>query len=372
VTGPLRIRVALARPTFTLDIDLELPGSGITVLFGPSGSGKTTLLRAVAGLEPRASGEVRVAGQTWLDSAAGVRLPVWRRSLGYVFQEASLFEHLDVRGNLAYGLRRAGAVAPGAGPADMVAGDGPAALQAAIELLGIGHLLGRGVDGLSGGERQRVAIARALATRPRLLLLDEPLAALDAARRHEILPWLERMRDELSLPMLYVTHSADEAARLADRMVALDTGRVRADGPAAEVFAAIDAPVVAGDDAGTLVHARLVERDPRWHLARAEFDGGSFWVRDAGQAVGARVRLRVLARDVSVQLDAPARTSVQNHLAAVVEAIADGPDSSQALLRLRCGPTALLARLTRRAVDALGLAPGVPVWALVKAVAVIG
>ncbi|HWJ05269.1 MAG TPA: molybdenum ABC transporter ATP-binding protein [Steroidobacteraceae bacterium] len=355
----LRLRLALSRPDFELDVDLGLPAVGISVLFGPSGSGKTTVLRCVAGLESTVRGSVRVGNEVWLDSATGIRLPVWRRNLGYVFQEASLFEHLDVRRNVEYGLRRT-----------TTSRDGGDALQAAIELLGIGHLMARPVAQLSGGERQRVAIVRALATRPRLLLLDEPMAGLDYARRQDIMPWLERMRDELSIPMLYVTHSVDEVARLADQVVALDAGKVSAAGPAGEVLASLEGPVVGSDDAGSLVHAQIAERDHAWHLARAEFEGGHLWVVDAGHAVGKVVRLRVLARDVSIQLHEPAGTSVQNQLPAVIESIAEGLDGAQSLVRLRCGSALLLARLTRRSVSALELTSGKAVWAQVKAVAV--
>jgi molybdate transport system ATP-binding protein len=355
----LRLRLGLRRPAFELALDLTLPGRGISVLFGPSGCGKTSVLRCVAGLEPQARGLVRIGSEVWQDDEAGLRRPTWRRDLGYVFQEASLFEHLDVRRNLEYGLRR------GAG-----SGAG-AALQAAIELLGIAALLDRRVGALSGGERQRVAIARALATQPRLLLLDEPMAALDHARRQDILPWLERLRDELRIPMLYVTHAAEEVARLADQLVVLEAGRVRAVGAVAEVLADVQGPVVVGDDAGALLRARVIERDERWHLVRAAFEGGSFWVRDGGHAIGQAVRLRVLARDVSVQLQPPEQTSIQNHLPAIVQSITESADPSQALVRLSCGDSALLARLTRRAVHALQLAPGAQVWAQVKAVAVI-
>ncbi|MGV3493086.1 MAG: molybdenum ABC transporter ATP-binding protein [Ramlibacter sp.] len=360
MSAALQIRMVLERADFALDVDLALPAQGITALFGPSGSGKTTVLRCVAGLEPRARGVVRIAGETWQDDAGGVLLPTWQRPLGYVFQEASLFEHLDVRGNLRYGLRR-------------TAGDGAApALEAAVELLGIAQLLDRRVTTLSGGERQRVAIARALATQPRLLLLDEPMAALDFARRQEILPWLQRLRDEARVPMLYVTHSADEVARLADHLVLLDAGRVRSAGPVAQVLASSDMGLAEGEDLGTLVAARIVERDAAWHLARASFDGGSFWIADQGAPIGHAVRLRVLARDVSLQRTEPTDSSVQNHLHAQVEAIDAASHPSQALVRLRCGEALLLARVTRRAIQALGLAPGQGVWALVKAVAVIG
>ena len=355
----LCLRLALQRPDFGLSVDLELPGRGVSALFGPSGSGKTTLLRCVAGLESQARGLVRIGSETWQDDAAGLRLPTWRRDLGYVFQEASLFEHLDVRRNLEFGLRRSGRAG------------GREALAAAIELLGIGHLLQRAPDQLSGGERQRVAIARALATQPKLLLLDEPLSALDLARRREILPWLEKLRDELSIPMLHVTHSVDEVTRLADQLVVLEAGRVRVAGPVAEVLSAIDHPVLQGEEAGMLVQARVAERDADWHLVRAEFDGGSLWVRDNGLPLGKPLRLRVLARDVSLALYEPQHSSIQNHLQARVEAIVAGQHPSQALVRLRCGQTLLLARITQRAVHALGLVPQREVWVQVKSVAVI-
>jgi molybdate transport system ATP-binding protein len=313
----------------------------------------------------------------WQDDAAGVYLPTWQRDLGYVFQEASLFEHLNVRQNLHFGLKRTRK--PGA----------EQALAHALELLGIGHLLHRQAGTLSGGERQRVAIARALATQPRILLLDEPLAALDIARRHEILPWLEKMRDELSQPMLYITHSADELARLADHLVVLDQGTVKASGTAQEVLARVDSPVIVGDDAGVVLHGRVVQRDAQWHLAQVAFAGGALWVRDNGLALGQAVRLRVLARDISISPQPTQDSSIQNHLQARIEAIADDAHPSQALVQLRCAgakagdPDAaalsiaqseesiLLARVTRRAIHTLQLAPGDAVWAQVKSVAVI-
>jgi len=228
----LDLSLRLSRGGFSLAADLELPASGITVVFGTSGSGKTTLLRAIAGLEPDARGRVVFGGQVWQDDDAGAHMPVWQRRVGYVFQESSLFEHLDVRGNIEYGLRWQGS-----------AQCEPGAL---VDLLGIGALLDRRVDTLSGGERQRVAIARAMAVQPKLLLLDEPLAALDFARRDEIMAWLEALRDRTGTPMLYVTHSLEELARLADRAVVMVEGRVAAcDAPdlalrAAGMTAAVD------------------------------------------------------------------------------------------------------------------------------------
>lgn len=361
------IRLSLARPAFTLDVDVALPARGITVLFGASGSGKTTLLRCVAGLERAPNALVQIAGEVWQDERAGVFLPVWRRPLGYVFQEASLFDHLDVSGNLDYGLQRAGLGAPWRA----VPGALRAARDAAIELLGIGALLKRRTHQLSGGERQRVAIARALALQPRLLLLDEPLAALDHARRQEILPWLERLRDELRIPMLYVTHAADEVARLANTLVVLEQGRVKAVGPVAQVLSSLDAPVVLGDDAGALIDATVQALDAQWHLAQVGFAGGTLWLRDSGLAVGQGVRLRVLARDVSLALEKPQHSSLQNLLQCVVQSVAPDNHPSQTLLRLACGPTVLLARITARAVHTLQLAPGTPVWAQVKSVALV-
>ena len=356
----LRLRLRLARPDFALDVDLDLPATGITVLFGPSGSGKTSLLRCVAGLEKPAQALVRVGTELWQDDASGVFRPPWQRDLGYVFQEASLFEHLDVGQNVAYGLKRSGK--PGAA----------AALERAIELLGIGHLMRRSPGSLSGGERQRVAIARALATQPRLLLLDEPLAALDLARRHEILPWLERMRDELRLPMLYITHSVDELARLADHVVVLDGGAVKACGPAQEVLAWVVSPAIVGDDAGVLLSGTVVELDARWHLAKVAFAGGALWVRDSAMPLGQPVRLRVLARDVSLTVHETQDTSIQNHIYGCIETIADDVHPSQVLVRIRCGASVLVARVTKRALSALSLTQGAAVWAQVKSVAVIG
>jgi molybdate transport system ATP-binding protein len=354
------IHLHLARPAFTLDVKLELPRRGITAVSGPSGSGKSSLLRCVAGLEPDARGSVHIGGQVWQDDDRRICLPTWQRAVGYVFQEASLFEHLDVRGNLNYGLKRS----IGAGSRRV--------LEAAIELLGIGALLTRRAASLSGGERQRVAIARALATQPKLLLLDEPLAALDQARRQDILPWLERLRDQLQMPMLYVTHAADEVARLADHLVLLDQGQAKASGPVAEVMMGAHAPALLGEEIGALISGQIVERDQAWQLARLEFAGGSLWLRDTGLALHQSLRVRVLARDVSISLTPPQGTSIQNHLLVRIESQQDDTHPSQVLMRLRCGESRLLARLTRRAVHELGLAPGQDVWAQVKSVALVG
>ncbi|MDU7586859.1 MAG: molybdenum ABC transporter ATP-binding protein [Acidovorax sp.] len=280
----IHARLSLARPDFTLDVQLALPGHGVTALFGPSGCGKTTCLRALAGLE-RARGSVQVNGEVWQDDATGQWRPTHQRALGYVFQEASLFAHLDVRRNMEYGLRR----------------QPPArrrvSLEQAVELLGLGALLPRMPHTLSGGERQRVAIARALATSPRVLLMDEPLAALDAARKAEVMPYLERLQRSLDIPVLYVSHSSDEVARLASHLVLLQAGRVTAQGPTAELMARLDLPLAHGDAAAALVQGRVLAHDAHDQLLTVAIDGGQIQLASGRpRAVGESVRLRVLAR----------------------------------------------------------------------------
>jgi molybdate transport system ATP-binding protein len=351
-------RFQLDYPGFALDVDLSLPATGVTALFGQSGSGKTTLLRAIAGLERVPGGRLVVDGEVWQDESTF--LPTHRRPLGYVFQEASLFPHLTVRGNLDYGRRRRAA------GTDFPAGDH------IIGLLGIGHLLDRRPEGLSGGERQRVAIARALLTQPRLLLMDEPLAALDHARKAEILPYLEQLHEELKIPLLYVSHAPDEVARLADHLVVMAGGRALASGPLTETLARLDLPIRLGEDAGVVLDATVAEHDAQWHLARVEFPGGSLWVRDAGHAVGHSLRVRILARDVSLARAKLAGSSIMNSLPARVVALAEDAHPALCLVRLDCGGQPLLARLTHRSAAALELVPGADVWAQIKAVALIG
>jgi len=369
----LHIKLNLQRPSFELNVDVQLPATGITVLFGPSGSGKTTLLRCVAGLEKAPHGRVALEQAehplqppfVWQDHTREVWVPTWKRDLGYVFQEASLFEHLNVLQNVRYGLKRCHT--PG----------GPQALEQAIELLGIDHLMDRPIASLSGGERQRVAIARALATQPRLLLLDEPLAALDPSRRQDILPWLEHLRDALHIPMLYVTHSMDELVRLANHVVVLAQGRVQQSGLLQQVLTELNTPLAQGDEAATLITGSVDQIDTAWHLARVAFTGGSIWLRDDGFALGQKLRLRVLAKDVSLSTVQPQHTSIQNLLPCTVESVTPDTHPSQALVRLRCGPDSvtaqdvLLARITRRAVQDLQLQAGSSVWAQVKSVALV-
>ena len=310
-------RLTLARRDFTLDVALQLPERGITALFGPSGCGKTTVLRALAGLE-RAAGRVALGSDVWQDDASGQWRPTHQRALGYVVQEAALFAHLDVRANLDYGRKRSGAQRWHGGGVEPQPGSGAGgfALDSVIDLLGIAPLMDRRPATLSGGERQRVAIARALATAPRLLLMDEPLAALDAPRKAEILPYLERMQRSLALPIVYVSHAMDEVARLADHLVLLDAGRVCCAGPLAELLARPDLPLARQDDAGVVIAATVAEHDRAYGLSRVQFSGGSLWLGETTAAPGEAVRARVLARDVSVTRQAPVQTSVVNVLAA--------------------------------------------------------
>lgn len=358
----LHLQARLQRPGFALDVQLDLPGRGVTALFGPSGSGKTTCLRVLAGLEPDARGRVQVAGEVWQDSAHGVDLPTHRRALGYVFQEASLFDHLSVEGNLRFGFDRT--------PVAQRRHD----WRHGLELLGIGHLLQRWPHELSGGERQRVAIARALATSPRLLLMDEPLAALDAARKAEILPWLEQLHEALDLPVVYVTHSLDEVARLADHLVLLEQGRVRAQGPVIELMARADLPLAHGDGAGALIEAVTCGLQSASGLCELRFDGGTLLLpQTRAKPLPDRtpVRVRIQARDVSLSLVQPQQTSVLNILPATVTDLSnDGP--GQVLVGLRLGQgTRLLSRISQLSRERLGVAPGLAVYAQVKGVAMV-
>ena len=352
----IQARFGLDWPGFTLDVDLALPCRGVTALFGHSGSGKTTLLRCIAGLERAPRGFLAVDGEVWQDSKHW--MPTHKRPLGYVFQEASLFSHLTVLGNLRYGLKRITA-------AQRVS------LDQAIELLGIGPLLDRKPDRLSGGERSRVGIARALATSPRILLMDEPLAALDHKRKQEIFPYLERLHNELAIPVLYVSHSPDEVARLADHLVVLEGGQVLTNGPLTETLARLDLPIRLGEDVGAVLDATVGAIDNTWHLARMDFSGGSLWTRDHGVPVGCRVRVRVLARDVSLAREHPGQSSIQNVLPGRVNAIADDEHPALALVRIQVGNSILVARLTKRAAAALDVALGQELWVQVKSVALM-
>ncbi len=353
----IEARFLIERGDFTLDADFTVPAQGISAIFGASGCGKTTLLRAIAGLEQPARGYLKIAGEVWQD---GERfLPPHQRPLGYVFQEASLFPHLSVLGNLKYGYKR---LPPEARRVDF---------DQAVTLLGIAPLLARRPEGLSGGERQRVAIARALLTSPRLLLMDEPLAALDRQSKTEILPFLERLHEELSIPVLYVSHAPDEVARLADQLVLLVQGRVRASGPIGEMLTRVDLPLAHGDEAEAIVEARVAEHDETFHLTHLEFPGGRFTVARKDLPLGQPVRLRLLARDVSLSLERHEGTSILNIFPAKVETLAD-ENPAQLMVRLDAGGVPILSRITRKSATVLALEPGKSVYVQVKTVALLG
>jgi len=354
----IRARFRIDFPDFVLDADLDLPGRGVTALFGHSGSGKTTCLRAMAGLERAPGGYLEVNGEIWQDDAKGIFLPTHRRPLGYIFQDAALFPHLSVRDNLDFGRRR------------IDEKKRHVAVDDTIELLGIGSLLERMPEKLSGGEKSRVAMARALLTSPSLLLMDEPLAALDIRRKQEILPYLERLHDELSIPVIYVSHAPDEVARLADHLVLLEDGQVVASGPLSETLARTDLPPTFADDAGVVLETTLSGHEAD-NLSQLDFADGSLHVGRRKEAPGSRLRCRIHARDVSIALEKPRASSIVNILPATVTTVAATDTPGHVLVQMRIGSTPLLARITERSQRELGIAPGQPVWAQIKGVALL-
>ncbi|MBL5978532.1 molybdenum ABC transporter ATP-binding protein [Comamonas sp. NyZ500] len=357
-TNFITAQLRLSRPDFELDVDLQLPGQGVTALFGPSGCGKTSCLRSLAGLE-RAQGRVTVNQTVWQDDASRQWLPTHQRALGYVFQEASLFPHLSVQRNIDYGLKRT--------PQERR----KVSKERAVELLGISHLMDRMPATLSGGERQRVAIARALATSPEVLLMDEPLAALDAQRKAEVLPYLEQLQRHLRIPVIYVSHSMDEVARLAQHMVLLGAGKVLAQGSVTELLSSLDLPLAHGDVASSVVHATVQAHDAADHLSTLIFDGGQLQlVMARPREPGSTVPLRVQARDVSLSLLRPEGSSILNILPVQVLGLReDGP--GQVMVSLQAGGTRLLARITRHSAKALQLQAGMPVYAQIKGMALL-
>ncbi len=349
-------RFRVNRGDFSLDVDLDLPLTGVTSLVGPSGCGKTTLLRAIAGLEHFPDGYLKVGDSIWQDGQHFL-LP-HQRPIGYVFQEVGLFVHLSVQGNLEYGIKR------------VPEHERRVSLDHAIELLGIRHLLPRAPDTLSGGERQRVAIARALSVSPRLLLMDEPLAAVDPDRKQEILPYIESLHHELAIPVIYVSHSPDEVARLADHLVFLEAGHIVASGPSLEVFTRLDLPVAHKNDAAAIVEAVVAGYDQNYHLNYLDFTGGQIAVAGKAMQVGDRVRVRIAARDVSLTLEHQSNTSILNIFPATVDAITD-EGQSQVTVRLLMGDVPLLSRITRKSAVELGLEPGKVVYAQAKSIALL-
>jgi molybdate transport system ATP-binding protein len=354
----MRLEVSVAKHlgAFALEAEFASDG-GVTALFGRSGSGKTSVLNAIAGLLRPERGRIALDGEPMFDSAAGVNVAAHRRRIGYVFQEGRLLPHLTVRQNLLFGRRFARA--PGA-----------VALDKVTELLGLAALLERRPHDLSGGEKQRVAIGRALLADPRLLLMDEPLAALDAPRKSEILYYVERLRDELRVPIVYVSHSLDEVVRLADTVVVMSEGRVLDSGPVDETMARMELrPYLGRFEGGAVIEARVAEQDLEMGLARLDFPGGALYAPDVDALVGERVRVRIRARDVSLATVRPESISMLNVLPGTLKALGESAGASVDV-QIDVAGTILLARVTRKSVAALGLVPGRPVYALVKAVAI--
>ena len=357
----IHTRLKLSYSGFALDVDLQLPGRGVTALYGHSGSGKTTCLRCIAGLERADQGFVQVNDEVWQDSDKGIFVPPHKRALGYVFQEASLFPHLSVLANLQFGLKRI--------PRQLRRVD----MAHATELLGISHLLDRHPQHLSGGERQRVGMARALLTSPTLLLMDEPLAALDAQRKSEILPYLQRLHDELDIPVLYVSHSQDEVAQLADHIVLLSDGKALASGPIGQTLARLDLPLALGDDAGVVIQGHVAAYDAHYQLLTLQLPDTDLNIRVAHtpMAVGQALRCKVQARDVSLSLHGDEQSSILNRLPVTVVSEMAADNSAHVLVRLDAAGSPLLARITRYSRDHLNLHPGQRLWAQIKAVAVL-
>ncbi len=358
MTQPITARFQLDYGAFQLAVELSLPGSGVTVLFGHSGSGKTTLLRCIAGLQRAPQGFLEINGHCWQDSERDLFLPTHKRALGYVFQEANLFPHLTVAGNLQFGLKRI------TNPA------GAAGLQHILELLGIEHLLKRKPDCLSGGERQRVAIARALALNPEVLLMDEPLASLDFKRKQEILPFISRLHQELNIPVLYVTHSQQEVAQLADHLVILANGRALASGPLSETLSRLDVPLAQDKKASTVWQTNVVEHETGYHLTRVAFSGGALCLPMADAAIGTPLRVQIYASDVSIVLEVPAATSILNVLPATITGLIDD-HGGQSVVRLQIGAQALLAHITSKSARLLGLQIGMAVYVQIKSTSIL-
>ncbi|MEL6059827.1 MULTISPECIES: molybdenum ABC transporter ATP-binding protein [unclassified Methylobacterium] len=350
----IQLDVTLRRSAFTLEAAFEA-GPGLTALFGRSGSGKTTLIDLIAGLARPDRGRIVVDGVALVDTEAGLFLPPHRRRIGVVFQDARLFPHLSVRTNLGYGRVFARQRSD------------PAQVDAVVEMLGIGHLLDRRPSGLSGGERQRIAIGRALLARPRLLLMDEPLSALDEARKAEILPYIERLRDEAGVPIVYVSHAVAEVARLATTVIVLETGRVAAAGPAEAILRRADLAPVHDAEAGALLDMVVEAIDPESGLTHLTGAAGRLLVPGLARPVGTRLRVRIPARDVLVATMRPQGLSARNVLSGRICGLA--PSGTEMAVEIDCNGAHLVARVTLAAVHDLGLTIGQSVHAIVKSVA---
>ena len=351
----IECKIKVQLESFTLDANFSIPDRGIIVVFGPSGSGKTTLLRAIAGLEKSDKGFLKIGDSVWQKGEDF--LATHKRQIGYVFQDAALFDHLDVKGNLNFVIKRA-------------IGLKEDFIESIHNLLEIKTLLNRKTTQLSGGERQRVAIARALLTNPKILLLDEPLSALDLKRKNEILPYLDSIHNDLEIPILYVTHSQDEMSRLADHLLLIEDGNIVGSGPVNDMLTRFDMPLSHGGDAVSIIEAEVLKRDSEFNLMHLDFLGGQFIVPDNGFPVQAKVRIRVVARDVSITKSKQADTSILNIFPAMVQEIVNEGEA-QVMVRLQIKDTILLACITRKSSYKLRLEKGSEVFVQAKSVAIL-
>lgn len=351
----IECKIKVQLESFMLDANFSIPDRGITVVFGPSGSGKTTLLRAIAGLEKSDKGFLKIGDSVWQKGEDF--LATHKRQIGYVFQDAALFDHLDVKGNLNFVIKRA-------------IGLKEDFIESIHNLLEIKTLLNRKTTQLSGGERQRVAIARALLTNPKILLLDEPLSALDLKRKNEILPYLDSIHNDLEIPILYVTHSQDEMSRLADHLLLIEDGNIIGSGPVNDMLTRFDMPLSHGGDAVSIIEAEVLKRDSEFNLMHLDFLGGQFIVPDNGFPVQTKVRIRVVARDVSLTKSKQVDTSILNIFPAMVQEIVNEGEA-QVMVRLQIKDTILLACITRKSSYKLRLEKGSEVFVQVKSVAIL-
>lgn len=351
----IECKIKVQLESFMLDANFSIPDRGITVVFGPSGSGKTTLLRAIAGLEKSDKGFLKIGDSVWQKGEDF--LATHKRQIGYVFQDAALFDHLDVKGNLNFVIKRA-------------IGLKEDFIESIHNLLEIKTLLNRKTTQLSGGERQRVAIARALLTNPKILLLDEPLSALDLKRKNEILPYLDSIHNDLEIPILYVTHSQDEMSRLADHLLLIEDGNIVGSGPVNDMLTRFDMPLSHGGDAVSIIEAEVLKRDSEFNLMHLDFLGGQFIVPDNSFPVQTKVRIRVVARDVSLTKSKQVDTSILNIFPAMVQEIVNEGEA-QVMVRLQIKDTILLACITRKSSYKLRLEKGSEVFVQVKSVAIL-
>ncbi len=355
----LSARLSLRLGAFCLDVDWQDAISGVVGVFGPSGAGKSSLLRCLAGLEPACRGVVQLGRHCWQDTARGVFIAPHQRGVGMVFQDSRLFPHLDVRGNLEYGYRR------------VPVAERRLSLEQVVTWLNLDALLERAPASLSGGERQRVALGRALLAQPRLLLLDEPLAALDQRRKQETLPYFKLLRETLAIPILYVSHSLDELVASADHLLLLEAGRLAAYGPLDTLLARVDLSLAQHDDAGAVIAARLTGHDEAHHLSYLDLAGQQLSIGRQDIAIGATLRLRIHARDVALSLEPPCHSTLLNIISTTLVELAPAGQPGQVIVKLAVGGQPLLARITQKSAQALALRAGMPVYALIKSVALM-